>query len=594
MVNSVFRKIFKNKTRIISLVLVLGSLLLAAIAGSKIEQKHYLTLQSLDVHYDNQEKEKLLYYIVKSKKQYLPEHIPLVSEKQINSKAELEQIYLKVNVHSENVYLRLKTPKNSFEYKKLIRSQHFGLWSLLPAVLAILLSWLNREPLTALLAGIIAGAFLMGNYDFINRAILPSLATESAAGVLLLYLILLGALMGIWSRTGAAVAFAEMATQKWVKGPRSAKLVAWGLGALFFQGGSISAVLTGTTVKPVADKEKISHEELSYIVDSTSSPIAILLAFNAWPGYIQSFIYVSGAAFLATEADRLSFFFKSLPLSFYAWFAVAGTFLLSLDKKFFIGKKMKAAIERARNTGELDAKDANPLSAKELEKAHIPDGYKSHISDFFIPLLTLTLIALITFFITGSPEIRIAFAAAVLVAALMAMARGMSLHDLVVGITEGMKGVTLGAVILLMAITIGNISQQVGAGTFLVEHLQDTIPYFWLPIILMLLSMLIAFSTGTSWGTFAVTFPLAMPLAFAVGQASGLANIELYMMINFATVLNGSVYGDQCSPISDTTVLSSMSTGADLMDHVKTQIIPASWAALFAAIGWFSLTIIAV
>ena len=134
--------------------------------------------------------------------------------------------------------------------------------------------------------------------------------TKNAAGILLLYLWLLGGLMGVWARTGAAQAFAQLMTKHVVKGPRTAKLVAWALGIIFFQGGTMSTVLVGTTVKPIADKENISHEELSYIVDSTASPIACLIPFNAWPAYVQAFLVVSGAGFLATEADRLAFFLK--------------------------------------------------------------------------------------------------------------------------------------------------------------------------------------------------------------------------------------------------------------------------------------------
>ena len=163
---------------------------------------------------------------------------------------------------------------------------------------------------------------LLGKYNITEDVFLAELMTKNAAGVLILYLWLLGALMGIWSKTGAAQAFGNLMTRKFVKGPRSAKLVAWGLGVLFFQGGSVSTVLVGTTVKPITDRENISHEEVSYIVDSTASPIASQLAFNAWPGYIQSFIYVGGVSFLATEADRISFFFRSVPFCFYAIFAV--------------------------------------------------------------------------------------------------------------------------------------------------------------------------------------------------------------------------------------------------------------------------------
>jgi Na+/H+ antiporter NhaC len=134
--------------------------------------------------------------------------------------------------------------------------------------------------------------------------------------------------------------------------------------------------------------------------------------------------------------------------------------------------------------------------------------------------------------------------------------------------------------------TIGGLSKEIGGGTFLVEQLGDSIPYFLLPVLLQVLTMVIAFSTGTSWGTYAVAFPLAMPLAWAVAGANGLAHPELFMTLCFAAVMDGSVFGDQCSPISDTTVLSSMCTGCDLMDHVKTQIPQASVAAGLAAICW--------
>ena len=131
-----------------------------------------------------------------------------------------------------------------------------------------------------------------------------------------------------------------------------------------------------------------------------------------------------------------------------------------------------------------------------------------------------------------------------------------------------------------------------GGAIFLVETLGEAIPFFILPVLLQLLTMLIAFSTGTSWGTYAVAFPLAMPLAWAVATSQGLSHPELFMTLCFAAVMDGSVYGDQCSPISDTTVLSSVCTGCDLMDHVKTQIPQASVAAGLAAICWTGVALL--
>ena len=395
---------------------------------------------------------------------------------------------------------------------------HWGFWSLLPALVAVVLCWITREPVTALLSGILSGALILGRYDISGEVLIPSLSTTSAAGVLLLYLWLLGGLMGIWSRTGAAQAFAEFVTARFVRGPRTAKLVAWMLGIVFFQGGTVSTVLVGTTVKPIADKERVSHEELAYIVDSTASPIASQLAFNAWPGYVQAFIFVSGVGFLATEADRIAFFFQSVPFCFYAIFAVLGTFLLSIEKPLFLGSQLREAMDRARTTGRLDAPGADPLSSKELQGSNVPEGYQPHVIEFFLPLGTLIGLAILTFVVYGSPNVHWAFGAALLLAAGMALAKGMSLKDLIAGFHDGIKGVVLGSVILLLAITIGGLSQQTGGGIYLVEQLGDSIPFFLLPVLLQIITVVIAFSTGTSWGTYARGVP--------AGHAAGLGGCE--------------------------------------------------------------------
>ena len=525
-----------------------------------------------------------LYYIYRDKPAYF-EAVPIEDARLNPERMEGSREAPVVKEEFASV-VRMEEGEPRTFYYQLLAKHHWGFWSLLPAVVAVVLCWLTREPVTSLLGGILSGALVLSRYDFTGDVLIPSLATTSSAGVLLLYLWLLGGLMGIWSRTGAAQAFAEFMTVRFVRGPRSAKLVSWMLGVIFFQGGTVSTVLVGTTVKPIADNERVSHEELAYIVDSTASPIASQLAFNAWPGYVQAFIFVSGVGFLATEADRIAFFFQSVPFCFYAIFAVLGTFLLSVERPLFLGKRLKAAMDRSRATGQLDADGANPLSAKELQGSNVPEGYTPHVLEFFLPLIALIGIAVGTFIVRGSPNVQWAFGIALLLAAGMALAKGMSLKDLVAGFHDGLKGVVLGSVILLLAITIGGINKETGGGIFLVEQLGEAIPYFLLPVLLQLMTMVIAFSTGTSWGTYAVAFPLAMPLAWAVAGAHGLSHPELFMTLCFAAVMDGSVYGDQCSPISDTTVLSSMCTGCDLMDHVKTQIPQASFAALLAAICW--------
>ncbi|MEC8677722.1 MAG: Na+/H+ antiporter NhaC family protein [Candidatus Margulisiibacteriota bacterium] len=532
-----------------------------------------------------------MFYLYKGKPKAIDGVLPI--ENAQLTKENIKQLNNDVSTLPKTEFVKTKKIINGVETDVIYQlklAQHFGIWSLLPAIVAIALCWLTREPVTSLFSGIIVGALLLQQYDITDAVLLEAMATKSAAGIMLLYLWLLGGLMGIWARTGAAKAFAELMTKHIVRGPRSAKFVAWILGVIFFQGGTMSTVLVGSTVKPIADKEKISHEELSYIVDSTASPIACLLAFNAWPGYVQAFMLVSGVGFLATETDRIQFFFSSVPFSFYAIFAVLGTLLLSFDKAPFLGKQMKAAIKRSRETGKLDAEGAKPLSAAELETSDVPAHYKPHVIDFFLPLTLLIGITIGTFVFMGSPKVRWGFGIAFMSAAVLALVRGMRLSEMIEGIGEGLKGVVLGSVILILAITIGGIAKSAGGGVYLVELLGSSIPFYLLPLILMTLTVVIAFSTGTSWGTYAVAFPLALPLAWSVAQNAGLANPKAYLMICFATVLNGSVMGDQCSPISDTTILSSMCTGCDLMDHVKTQMIPAGYAAGLALVCWTAAT----
>ena len=559
------------------IVLVFG-LLLSFWVGRNVEPTFSIDETVLDVKSDD---DGALFYIQRGKKSYLDDvtayDLAQLNPMRLSSGAQ-------PTITSEYIWKDL--PGKVRTYSILDLRYHFEYWSLLPALVAIVLCWVTKEPIISLLAGVVAGAFVLGKYDITGDVLVSALSTSSAATVLVLYLWLLGGLLGVWSKTGAARAFAEFMARNFVSGPRSAKLVAWMLGIVFFQGGTVSTVLVGTTVKPLADDNKVSHEELSYIVDSTASPVASQLAFNAWPGYVQAFIYVSGVSFLATESDRILFFFKSVPFCFYAIFAVLGTFLLSVEKPLFVGKRMSDAIKRSRTTGELDSPGSKPLASKELESAHVPKNYSPHLLDFVLPLVSLISIAVGTFIFMGSPNVLWAFGFALLLAAFMALGRGLALKDLMEGIVDGMKGVVGGSVILLLAITIGGVSREAGGGTYLVDLLSESIPFWAIPVMLQILTIIIAFSTGTSWGTYAVAFPLAMPLAWAVANSAGLAHPEFFMTICFAAVMDGSVFGDQCSPISDTTVLSSISTGCDLMDHVKSQIPQASFAAGLASICW--------
>ena len=477
------------------------------------------------------------------------------------------------------------------------QGDHYGFWSVLPPAVAIILAFATRDVVSSLFIGIALGGVISGKLNIVQEYLIPSIGSEAYALILLVYLWALGGLIGLWTRTGGAQTFAEWAGSKIVVGPRTAKLFAWIMGMVFHQGGTISTVLTGTTVRPVCDKQRVSHEELSYIVDSTASPAATLIPFNVWPIYVGGLV-VGSVPFLENMSQSIGFFFRALPFNFYAWFAVLFTLLFSIEKMPFlpgrlwgnvplvVGHRMTRAIVRARETGQLNRPGSQPLTSDELTVVRVAEGYRSGLIDFFGPMGTLLGVAILpylyTFFVLGSDQptllIAEAFMLAVLAGLVIALVKGMQLRTAIEAIVDGCKGVTIGAIVLALAVTLKSVADSVGTAPYIIEVTSGFLTPVIVPALFLVLCMVIAFSTGTSWGTYAVVFPVAMPLAYSVSQD------PFFLVLCFGAVTGGSVFGDQCSPISDTTILSSLATGSDLMDHVYTQIPLALTAAGLGAV----------
>jgi Na+/H+ antiporter NhaC len=281
------------------------------------------------------------------------------------------------------------------------------------------------------------------------------------------------------------------------------------------------------------------------------------------------------------------FFFQAVPFNFYSIFAVLFTLMFALGvgpASWF--RKLNAARERARTTGLLDRPGSEPMSARELTEIKTPEDYQPSLIDFFGPMGILLGVAIIpfvyTFWILGldQPSLPIAeaFVLAVLAGFAIALARGMRLQVAIDGFIDGCKGVTIGAIVLALAVTLKAVADAVGTAPYVVETVGSWVPPVALPAMLLVLGMFVAFSTGTSWGTYAVLFPVAMPLAWAVMPD------PFFLTLSFAAVTGGAVFGDQCSPISDTTILSSMFTGCDLMDHVRSQLPLALAVALLGGL----------
>jgi len=478
---------------------------------------------------------------------------------------------------------------------------HYGVWSVLPPLIAIVLAFWLQEVISALFIGIAAGGIIAGQVNIIDAFLLPAIGTEDFALILLVYLWALGGLIGLWTRTGGALRFAKWAGEKMVTGPKTAKFFTWIMGLVFHQGGTISTVLTGATTRPIGDQHDVSHEELSYVVDSTASPAATLIPFNVWPIYVGGLVAGTIPLF-ETSQQGIQFFFSSIWANFYALFAVALTLLFAWEKLPYVpSKKMRDATERARTTGKLDRDDATPLTSRELTEMDVPDDYGPSLIDFIGPIGTLLGVAILpyitTYFFMGwtggeSPDpvllIAEAFVLAVLVGMGVALFKGMAFGEVMDGFIDGCKGVTIGAIILALAVSLKEVADAVGTAEYVVATVGESLSPPLLPGLLVGLCLIIAFSTGTSWGTYAVVFPVAMPLAWSLSQD------PFFITLCFGAVVGGSVYGDQCSPISDTTVLSSLATGADLMDHVNTQLPLASVAGGLAIVLYTVLAFFAV
>jgi len=476
-----------------------------------------------------------------------------------------------------------------------------GAWSLLPAIVTIVLALATRQVLASLLAGILTGSLVVvathGGFldpaawsegNPLSRYLIPALGSSRYASILLIYLWCLGGLLGLWERTGGARYFAESVGRHVVRGRRSSLFFAWLLGLIFHQGGTPSTVLTASTARPVADKHRVSHEELAYVVDSTASPIATLLPFNAWPAFVAATVAGTIPGLLPDEGAGMSMFFASIRFNFYAMIAVLVTLAVSLGVMPWMGRSLSAARRRAIELGKLDRDGAEPMIALAQHEDEAPSGdYTPHMVDFAIPLGALLGIAIGSYLWTGQSWVNEAFSCAVLLAMIVAWARGMSVGEVTQAFVHGCQKMTIGALILGLAVTIGDVSKDLGTGAYVVDMLAGRVPAAALPAFLTALCMGIAFATGTSWGTYGVVFPLAMPLAWAIVPDA------TFVQICFGAVLGGAVFGDQCSPISDTTILSSMFSGCDLVDHVRTQL-PLALAAAGLGCVFSTLCVIAL
>lgn len=511
------------------------------------------------------------------------------------------------------IVLFISLAASLFAGGKSVDEVDFGILSLIPPVLAIVLAFLTKQVIFSLLLGIFSGAvlnvFATSGSNIFMRVIesyiqmidytVEALAYDWHAGILI-FTLSIGGMVGVIARMGGMKAIAEALSKK-AKTTKSAMLSTMLLGIVIFFDDYANTLIVGNTMRPLSDKMKLSREKLAYIVDSTAAPIAGMALISTWIGYELGLI---GSAFGAEgiEANVYEVFLRSIPYRFYDIFAIIMVFFVAYLAKDF-GPMLKAE-KRARLEGKVLGDDARPLSSEDLDEK-FDDKVELRISNAVVPILVLVITAFIGLWYSGGgldepfnwEGIRTAFGdadasvsliwsavLASIVAIGMAMKRGiMNLQDSVDAWVDGAKALLITAIILILAWSIGAVTSDLGTAPYLVGIVSEALPGFILPTLIFFIACLVAFSTGTSWGTMAILMPLAIPLAssYTDGEVSRL------MLATIGSVLTGAIFGDHVSPISDTTIMSSMAAGSDHMDHVKTQAPYAILAAgLSIAVGY--------
>ncbi|NMB08781.1 MAG: Na+/H+ antiporter NhaC family protein [Tissierellia bacterium] len=487
----------------------------------------------------------------------------------------------------------------------------FGWLSLLPPLLAIVLAFVTKQVLISLFLGVFVGAMMLNGwnpfYGFLrtmDNYMVGSLA-DSWNAAIIIFLLAIGGMVGVVNKMGGTVAVAEALSKK-IKSSKSAQLYTFLLGILVFFDDYANTLIVGPTMRPIMDKNKISKEKFSFIIDSTAAPVVGLALISTWVGYeigVIRRVYQN----LGIEANYYGVFVRTIPYSYYCIYALIFVLVLLLMEKDF--GLMYEAEKRARTTGKLIDDRAKPMMSDEITQMEIREGIKLKASNAIVPIVTLLLVAFIGLWYNGytmlegainplsiegmrecfgEADSSMVLLWASIISSIVAMVMGIyqkifSVDEGFEAWVEGAKSMVFACMILVFAWSLGSVTGDVGTAEFLVGKISEGFPFAILPIIIFVISALISFATGTAWGTMGIVIPLAIPMAYAFVKNGGDPHM---MTVTLGTVLSGAIFGDHCSPISDTTIMSSMAAGADHLDHVKTQMPYSLTVALVAGISY--------
>jgi Na+/H+ antiporter NhaC len=456
---------------------------------------------------------------------------------------------------------------------KGIENVNYGFWAIVPALTAVAFAFITREALFSLLMASLVGLFIQGEgFWGLSGLFMRSLGNENFIWVVMVE-IFIGILVAFFLKTGSTEEFSRVAGSK-IKSRKGVQLLGWVLGMFIFFSDYFSPLFVGPVMKDLTDKAKISREKLAYICDSTSAPMAVIIPFSAWGVFMTGLLVGHGP--ITDNVMAAGIYFKSVGYNLYAIFAVAMVALIALGIIPEFGP-MKKAEERAMNEGKVLSDTAQPLmgvelsdikTAKEITKPRL-------FMNFIIPVLIIISIAVGTYIFLGSAKTVEAFMSAVFFLGLMLIVQKVSIKDVFETGVQGIKGVMPAILILALAYVINTVSKDLGAAQYIISITEGWLTPSLLPVLIFFMCAFISFSTGTSWGTYAIMIPIAMPLAFAFTGNE----VTTLIYATLGAVAGGGVFGDHCSPLSDTTILSSFGAASDHIDHVKTQLPYASVAA---------------
>ena len=457
----------------------------------------------------------------------------------------------------------------------------YGWLSILPPLLAIFLAIKTKHVYISLVLGIWLGWTIIHSWNPVSGLIdtlgaLVNVFKDEDNTRVILFSGLVGAIITFTQYSGGMKGFINWIVGKGlVRTRKSAGLLAWFLGFIIFIEANICVLVSGAVARPIFDKLKISREKLSYILDSTSAPKCILIPLNAWGAFVIGLLIIQGVE------NPVRVLISSMPFNFYAIFALLIVLIVVVTEKDF--GPMKKAEHRVRVEDKLLRDGAEPLISTEVVTMEAKEGIPPRAINMILPVVTMVVMMPVVLLITGkgnlmegsgSASVLWAVIAGLAVGAVAYRVQGiMKVKEITDIFMKGVGGLIPLASLMILAFAIGDICDVLGTGPFVAQAAKSTLNPGIIPTVIFLVSCFIAFSTGTSWGTFAIMIPIAVPMINIMGLNPGLI---------IAAVLGGGVFGDHCSPISDTTIISSMASASDHIDHVRTQLPYALTAAGFS------------